>query len=96
MSLKEEQKHHLIDLMNQQTLEEAAESRYGTDMDSIKGSKIYDLNADVKRGFVAGAKWMEQRMYSEEEVLKLLITFSDDRTFLKKEVAIQWFEQIKK
>ena len=38
----------------------------------------------------------EQIMYSEEEVLKLLITFSDDRTFLKKDVAVQWFEQNKK
>jgi poly(3-hydroxybutyrate) depolymerase len=37
-----------------------------------------------------------ERMYSEEEVLKLLITFSDDRTFLKKDVAVQWFEQFKK
>jgi hypothetical protein len=64
------------------TLEEVAESRYGTDMDSIRGSKIYDLNADVKRGFVAGAKWQQEhgqkvghnvqveRMYSEEDMLK--------------------------
>jgi len=44
-----------------ETLEEAAESRYGTDMDSIRGSKIYDLNADVKRGFVAGAKWRQEQ-----------------------------------
>ena len=43
-----------------------------------------------------GAKYMTERMYSEEEVLKLLITFSDDRTFLKKDVAIKWFEQFKK
>lgn len=34
--------------------------------------------------------------YSEEEVLKLLINFSDDRTFLKKDVAIKWFELHKK
>jgi hypothetical protein len=37
-----------------------------------------------------------ERMYSEEEVLKLLIIFSDNRTFLKKDVAINWFEQNKK
>lgn len=40
-------------------------------------------------------EWQTERMYSEEEVLKLLITFSDDRTFLKKDVAIKWFEQFK-
>jgi hypothetical protein len=40
----------------QETLEEAAESRYGTDVDSIRGSTVYDLNTDLKRGFVEGAK----------------------------------------
>jgi len=37
-----------------------------------------------------------ERMYSEEEVKNLLINFSNDRTFLKKDVAMQWFEQSKK
>jgi hypothetical protein len=37
-----------------------------------------------------------EAMYSEEEVLKLLINFSNERTFLKKNVAIRWFEQYKK
>jgi hypothetical protein len=37
-----------------------------------------------------------ERMYSEEEVKNLLINFSNDRTFLKKNVATQWFEQSKK
>jgi hypothetical protein len=51
----------------QDTLEEVAESRYGTDMDSIRGGNVYDLNADLKRGFIDGAKsdaakdyWFEQ------------------------------------
>ena len=38
----------------------------------------------------------QERMYSEEEVLKLLVNFSNDRTFLKKDVVIRWFEQFKK
>ena len=37
-----------------------------------------------------------ERMYSEEEVKNLLINFSNERTFLKKNVATQWFEQSKK
>lgn len=52
-----------------------------------------------KNGAEFGAKWQQKqdnKLYSEEEVLKLLITFSDDRTFLKKDVAIKWFEQFKK
>jgi hypothetical protein len=53
--------------MKTEELEEAAESRYGTDMDSIRGSNVYDLNTDLKRGFVEGAKWQAERMYSEED-----------------------------
>ena len=75
--------------MAQQTLEEAAD-KYFPFADKM-GGETYT----AYKGFIAGAKWMEKQMYSEEEVLKLLITFSDDRTFLKKEVAIQWFEQFK-
>ena len=53
--------------MTKETLEEVAESKYGTDMDSIRGGKIYDLNADSKRAFVKGAMWMQERMYSDIE-----------------------------
>ena len=55
-----------------------------------------DINENNRESFIDGAKWQQKRMYSEKEVLKLLITFSDDRTFLKKDVAIKWFEQFKK
>ena len=48
------------------------------------------------KGLEAGYKWQAERMYSEEEVLTLLINFSDDRTFLKKNVATQWFKEFKK
>jgi hypothetical protein len=71
-----------------ETLEEAAE-RY------IQ-SKNPQWTPYHKRSFKDGAEWQAERSYSEEEVLKLLITFSDDRTFLKKDVAIKWFEQFKK
>ena len=42
-------------------IQEAAESRFGTDMDSIRGSSVYDLNTDLKRGFIEGAKWQAER-----------------------------------
>jgi hypothetical protein len=77
----------------QQTLEEVVENIFGL-VDPILGKSDYRLG--YERGLIDGAKWMEERMYTEKEVLKLLITFSDDRTFLKKDVAIQWFEQFKK
>jgi len=81
-----------------QTLEEAAEKLYPiNNTGSMFMPSRDELNNSYKQeGFIEGAKWMEKKMYSEEEVLKLLITFSDDRTFLKKDVAVQWFEQFKK
>jgi hypothetical protein len=67
-----------------------------------KAKEDYEVVSSVrevhqyKLGLEDGYKKAEERMYSEEEVLKLLINFSDDRTFLKKDVAIQWFKQNKK
>ena len=74
------------------TLEEAAESRFGTDMDSIRGSSVYDLNTDLKRGFIEGAKWMQERSYSEEEVKEILTKC----TWILTESKLKWFEQFKK
>jgi hypothetical protein len=74
--------NHSFIMSKQETLEEAAE-------------KFWD-KLSFDDAFKAGAKWQAERMYSEEEVLKLLITFSDNRTFLKKDVGIKWFDQFKK
>ena len=75
-------------MKNKETLEEAAE-KYAKQFD-------YAEDSSPQIDFIEGAKWQQERSYSEKEVLKLLITFSDDRTFLKKDVAIKWFEQFKK
>jgi hypothetical protein len=66
-----------------ETLEEAAESKYGTDMDSIRGSNVYDLNTDLKRGFVEGAKWQQERMYSEAIEFAEWIRIKDFQTTSK-------------
>jgi hypothetical protein len=76
----------------QETLKEAAE-RYAHNYFNMHETNNYKA---LKQGYEAGAKEMAERMYSEKEVLKLLITFSDDRTFLKKDIAIKWFKQFKK
>jgi hypothetical protein len=46
--------------MNKETLEEAAENQWG------------NVHRTGVLGFIEGAKWMKERMYSEEEVLDLL------------------------
>ena len=78
-------------------LEEAAESRYGTDMDSIRGSNVYDLNTDLKRGFIEGAKWQAERMYSEEYIRIMLRELSSDLYEIDPLHSLEeWFEQYKK
>ena len=87
--------------MKKETLEEAAESRFGTDMDSIRGSSVYDLNTDLKRGFIEGAKWQAERMYSEDEVGDIIEQtiekfYKHFYYLTKAEMKDIWFEQFKK
>lgn len=67
----------------QETLEEAA-LKY-------KNLKLPD---DLYDGFISGAKWQAERMYSEEGVLKILRQFNKDKPKLIFGVE-EWFEQFK-
>ncbi len=70
------------------TLEEAADE-YAISVGCDTGT------ADVD--FIEGGKWMEQRRYSEEEVLKLLNKFSHRDGITEEENrTLKWFEQNKK
>ena len=75
--------------MKQETLEEAAE-RYWV-------KQPYNEDA-----FIEGAKWQQERMYSEEEVTKLLISCkdrfggSDLYDYTHDNEVKEWFEQNKK
>jgi hypothetical protein len=80
----------------QETLEEAAE----TIGDFIKRES---QSANESVGMVKGAKWQQERSYSEEEVIELLKQRSKyfesgskafDKLFLKQD--LKWFEQFKK
>ena len=73
--------------MTEETPEQAAESKYGLS-DSYSKNRI---------GFIEGAKWMQERMYSEEEVLHLLNKRED---YLGTQPSVfdyltneEWFEQ---
>ena len=77
--------------MKQETLEEAAEKYENKDQ-----------HQRSKLDFVEGAKWQQERMYSEEEVKELLtqrcLHFSTTRKpfqdlLLKQD--LDWFEQFK-
>jgi hypothetical protein len=49
------------------TLEEAAERIYPTTIDSFTDN-YFDLSERERLIFINGAKWQEQRMYSEEDL----------------------------
>jgi hypothetical protein len=86
--------------MEKETLEEAAERLYPIS----KGGSMWMPSADdcnkanKQEGFIEGAKWQAERMYSEEEVKRIC-----SKAWLKTpntpnmlEEFDKWFEQVKK
>jgi hypothetical protein len=80
----------------QETLEEAAERTYReyptNPIDKTEWNYNKDINCFRKRkAFINGAKWQQERSYSEEEVLDLLYKLWEANPRNIKE----WFEQFK-
>jgi len=76
----------------QKTLEEAAKDTTQKYINEREKQTAY-------LEFIAGVKWQEKRMYSEEEVYVLLIRLASDLTFSEHKEFInakEWFEQFKK
>ena len=74
----------------QETLDEVAE-KYAEG----KSSNSTFRNTHI-RDFKAGADWQQERMYSEEEVLDLLLKSKIETSNLYYEDMKEWFEQFKK
>jgi hypothetical protein len=79
--------------MKEETLEEAAE-RYVKD-------KWEPAKEETKESFIDGAKWQQEKIYSEEEVKKIIndivekhCTYFEQK--IKDGVKLEWFKQIKK
>ena len=69
--------------MKQETLEEAAEKYLYI---SFKGQDLYD-------GFIAGAKWQQERIPSIIEQYLETAFISEEKGYMN---PIKWFEQFKK
>jgi hypothetical protein len=72
----------------QETIEEAA---LNIIPDRTTAGWIDSFGATERIGFVNGAKWQAERMYSQEEVLELL----RKAHFVEQNIE-EWFEQFKK
>lgn len=73
-----------------ETLEEVAE-KYEQDITSA-----WSINEHCKSSFIDGAKWKQERSYSEEEVLKIITSCKEYLSFGDEFDEIKWFEQFKK
>jgi hypothetical protein len=82
----------------QETLEEAAERFYPLS----KGGSMWMPSADdcnkanKQEGFIEGAKWQAERMYSEEEVQLIASKLLTDLKNGNAGNSVEWFEQFKK
>ena len=71
--------------MKQETIEEAAEK-------FVNNTRY----RNYKVLFIEGAKWQAERMYSEEEVYKLLLKHqSDYRSYVRNSYPLTWSFDIK-
>ncbi len=80
--------------MKQETLEEAVE-RYASKIWDYSSPSEKTLHANCKEAFLKGAKWQQERSYSEEEVLEILYKHTEDLLAGKKITLEEWFEQFK-
>jgi hypothetical protein len=91
----------IITVYKQETLEEAAKNYINNDLDLYEsltdGHISYDIAIDLlHKLFTQGAKWMEERMYSEEEVKLLLDKVLIDHSDIVLADIPEWFENNKK
>ena len=85
-------KRMVDDVAKQETLEEVAENFWLNDDSMTDNDRISYVN-----GFKQGAKWQQERSYSEEEVIDLLKALQIGYYIHNERVDIdKWFEQFKK
>jgi hypothetical protein len=79
--MKDDEELGLYEEPKKETLEEAAErlypihiksiiDKYDDGITNVIGEE--DVNEDCRDSFIAGAKWQQERMYSEEEVIAIV------------------------
>ena len=83
-------------MVNKETLEEAAER-------ISKTNSVYETaQDDFYHGFINGAKWQQERMYSEEDLREAFnqgqenIDYHEIHGFSAKLTINEWYEQFKK
>jgi hypothetical protein len=86
---------------NKETLEEVAEKYVNNKHKPASGTPDKSIQNfyDCKNAFKDGAKWQQEqdkKLYSGEEVLRLLTSFKEYLSFSDEIDEIEWFEKFKK
>lgn len=75
----------------QETLEETAENFWLNDDSMTDNDRISYVN-----GFGQGAKWQQERSYSDEEVLEIIRQYALEEHLITSSKPDIWFKQFKK
>ena len=89
----DEKRQGVKELIDKHKLEEAAERLYPTDYGEKSKNIINIIKLDA---FVSGAKWQQERSYSEEEVLEIIRQYAFEEHLITSSKPDIWFEQFKK
>jgi hypothetical protein len=83
--------------MKKETLEEAAtiEGLYRCSQHNFNQAEAGYNAKWFKRGALFGAKWQQERMYSEEEVLEVIRQYALEEHLITSSKPDIWFEQFK-
>ncbi len=77
---------------DKETLEEAAQKFRSNNPGTMQGGN----NTKILNAFKNGAKWQQERSYSEEEVWKLVNKLNETLNIGSDLTLEEWFEQFKK
>jgi hypothetical protein len=83
-------------------LEEVAENFYKEqtkEFEDNEGDPVFDISRYLVTGFIDGAKWMEEKMFSEEDMRDYSNYVSAHNQSNKWELPLlpkEWFKQFKK
>ena len=91
---------------DKETLEEAAQKRFPINYNLSILERV-GLNSAANMGFIEGAKWQAEKMYSEDDMIMFADFFHNYKELLKKEkweilelskkdILKKWFEKFKK
>jgi hypothetical protein len=83
--------YEFIDFDKQETLEEGI-TKYLKTLKGDEYKSMYDFCNQQTLAFINGAKWQQEKSYSEKEVLQILASYAD---WSINDIR-GWFEQFKK